>query len=178
MILDTPIKIGMLGFARNKSLVSRLARWFTRQEWSHIFVILELDADVGDHKIIEASWDGVTLTSMGRYRDKYVIEVCDMETPCREEGLRAVKELLGKKYGYAQLVGFIPVVLLRRMGINIKNPIIDGFVCSELAAHYLSAALDDSFWLTKAEEFTPGDIYRVVHILKEVTCLPLSADAH
>lgn len=173
--MDDQIKVGMLGFSRNKSIVSRLIRWLSRQQWSHVFVILEYDEAVKDHKIIEASSGGVRINSLKNYRKGYVVELCDMPDACLEEGLMAVKYKLGKKYGYFQLIGFIPVVLLRRVGIKMENPITKGVICSELAAQYLSAALDDPFWVNKADDLTPGDVYKTLHSTKGVRCVPLGS---
>lgn len=165
--------LGVLGFSRDRSLISRLIRWFTRQPWSHVFVVMYYDKNVGDHVLIEAGAGGVTISSLKKYRSGYDVEFCRMEPDRMRAGVEEVKKLLGRRYGYFQLIGFIPVVLLRRVGIKLENPITRGVVCSELAAHYLSAALDDAFWRKKADELTPGDINDVMHTLKEVTCIKL-----
>ncbi len=167
------IKRGMLGFSRNRSLLSKLIRWFTRQEWSHTFIILDYDEDVGDHKIIEASTGGVRINSLEKYREDYHVELCELSDHDTELGISAAETLLGSRYGYLQLIGYIPVVLLRRVGIPVNNALTKGVVCSELAAEFLSAVLNDPSWKARANETTPGDIYEAIRALDVAVCTEL-----
>ena len=169
---------GMVGFCRDESILSRIICWFTRQEWSHTFVVLDHDEDVKDYKVIEAGLGGIIISSLVKYREGHVVHLCQLPMELNiEAGISMAESMLGQKYGYTQLIGFIPVMLLRRLGIPIENPITKGVVCSELVSYFMGAATNQASWRHQANETTPGDVKRKIEVMDGVGCIHFGASA-
>ena len=164
---------GTIGFSRNNSFVSKAIRWITRQKWSHTFVVLEYDEDVGDNKVIEASAGGIRINSFKAYRGGYTVHLCELPGVDTEAGVSMAKSMLGRKYGYLKILGYIPVVLLRRIGIPVENSVTKGVVCSELVSYFMAAATGDASWRTHASENTPGDVKQGVEAMEGANCTHL-----
>jgi hypothetical protein len=131
---------GAIGFSRKKrNWVSRIIAWFTRSQWSHTFIIYQ---DSPEILVVEAGMRQVQLVPISKYESsKYDVAYFapDLVHMFKiEAGISKVKGKIEAPYGMLQFVGFVPVIILRRLlGMKIPNPLRGGIVCSELVLQYL-----------------------------------------
>lgn len=127
-----------IGFSTSANTVSRLIRKMMGAPYSHVYVRFPsalLQRDI----IYEAS--GLTVQFSGRAHGM-VIKEYKLEIPeaVKVATLRWAIDHLGRPYGISQLFGFMWVLLCRKLGKKVRNPIHDGpnaYVCSELVAETL-----------------------------------------
>jgi hypothetical protein len=144
--MDVPKNLrGAVGFSLYKKggffgLLAKAIRFFTGGVWSHTFVCFIDDETTGSW-VIEAGELGVSVDSFKKYLDPKTYDVRVYMPLAKEENidkaLKRVMRLNGKAYGYAQLLGFIWIWLVRKLtGQKVHNPIGGGWICSELALDY------------------------------------------
>jgi hypothetical protein len=165
---------GTIGFSTCNMIVSRIIRWVSGGKFSHCFIVLDStpDPNVGDYKILEASWSGVTITSIAKYRKGYEVELASLdkvESSKIDLAITACELMLGQPYGYGQMLAMIPAVIAKRLGYKWKNAVVDGIVCSELVSKYIGFIMNNTFFLKKEDEVTPEDIYEYVKGMPGVT---------
>ncbi len=154
---------GMIGFSRSSGISSRLIRWFTRQDWSHAFIVMPERGEDGLPMILESDISSVSITSLGKYQKSGDhVEIATISSLNTEKGLGVAQTKLGRTYGFFQILGFLPVLLGRRFGIPVKNSYTDGIVCSELVCFYLYGATGDEKWFKMKDDTTPGDLYNTL----------------
>jgi hypothetical protein len=168
------MKRGTIAFSSCNMLVSRIIRWLTGGKFSHVFIVLDgtPDPTVGDFKVLEASWDGVVITSISKFRKGYTVELATLdkiESSKIDLAITACTLMLGKPYGFGQMFAMIPAVIARRLGYKWKNAVVDGLVCSELVSKYIGFLMNNAFFLKKEDEVTPEDIYEYVKGMPGVT---------
>lgn len=168
------MKRGTIAFSTCNALVSRIIRWITGGKFSHVFIVLDSTPDptVGDYKILEASWSGVMITSIEKYRKGYEVELVTLEKidPSKTDlAITSCTLLLGQPYGYGQMLAMIPVVIAKKLGCRWRNAVVDGVVCSELVSKYIGFIMNNQFFLKKEDEVTPEDIYKYVKGMPGVT---------
>lgn len=149
-----------VGFTFNKkNLISRFITKETNSSWSHCFLILQ---DIGDDSLIaEASFGGVEFSLLSKYgnKDKYNLEIIDLGDVMTKESNNEMLSLIGKPYGYLELLGN----LVARIFHMQNNPITDAVVCSEYVDQVLRVSkLSDKFQDTDPNLITPGDIYKIL----------------
>lgn len=154
---------GAIGFSRQKkNWLSKVIRWFTRSQWSHTFIIYQVEPEI---LVAEAGTFEVKIVPITKYESrKYAttfffpdhLPVTDIEI-----GIKRARADLEKPYGYLQILGFIPVVIAKRLlGLKIKNPMRGGMVCSELVLEYLRGADPMGRWMTlQKDSVSPEDIF-------------------
>lgn len=154
---------GAIGFSRQKgSWLSKAIRWFTRSKWSHTFIIYQVEPEI---LVAEAGTFEVKLVPITKYESsKYVttfffpelIPVTDIEA-----GIKRARKEIEKPYGWFQILGFIPVVVLKRLlGLKIKNPMRGGVICSELVLECLRGMEPHKHWGSfQKDSVSPEDIY-------------------
>lgn len=112
-----------LAFYKGTSLISRLIRWKTRGEYSHVAVMFD------DGRILEA-WQGTNsvrwITSLSNgHTEGTKVDIFDIDTLLMEDAaLKFAKAQIGKPYGYRTIFKF----LTNTSGDN-KN----AWICSEIA---------------------------------------------
>jgi hypothetical protein len=98
------------------------------------------------------------------YEDFLTYETVIKEVPFQmtdEQFLKAEEfriAQLGKPYSIGEVFGFLWVLVMRRFGLNVANPLRDGnkaYVCSKLVACYLG--IDDA-----SESLSPVDLLAIV----------------
>lgn len=156
---------GAIGFSRKKkSWISKIIRWFTRSEWSHTFIIYQDEPEI---LVAEAGTFEVVLVPITKYESaKYVTTFFfpDPEKIGRdriEAGISRARKNIEKTYGWLQLLGFVPVVIAKRLlGLKIKNPMRGGVVCSELVLECLRGMEPGTKWtLMQKDSVFPEDLF-------------------
>jgi hypothetical protein len=151
-----------VGFSHANNLFSKLIMWLTNSAISHCYVRLPNDI------VFQAS--GLTVNEQAyEYFITYETVLREVQVELTDEQFAAAEkfrlESLGKPYSMAELIGFIPILLLRKVGIKLKNPLSDGskaYVCVKLVAQYIG--VND-----KAENMYPQDLSDFIdlHFLKK-----------
>ena len=158
---------GAIGFeTNNRNWVSRLIRWFTQSEWSHVFIVLPPDPVSGRREILEANASGISKRFLDKYHKphlSYILYQPDTTKERVDGALEQCLRLVGRSYGFLQYLGYIPMMLLRRVGIRINNPISAGRVCSELGLRYLQLLqIEPAFEPLDRDSVTPQDLIDVL----------------
>lgn len=153
---------GYLGFtATYRSPLSWAIRAATGSPVSHGFV--GVDEPDG---VVEALPRGVVRAWAAPYLDRarYRLHLFRPVEPGPgvEEGLAAVAALIGKRYGYLQVLGAAGVLVARAWGRTVRNPSRRGLVCSELQWVYLQHASPSVVTGLDRNSVTPGDLLRRV----------------
>lgn len=121
-----------VGFSASDTLISRVIRLFSRQKFSHSFLIYE-DMDFGGTYVMEAAWDGYVLRHRDEaLKDATLIVILD-PTHDISNILQVSGKWLGSHYDYPGLVGAALVSLGRWARVKIRNPLQDAkaVFCSE-----------------------------------------------
>jgi uncharacterized protein YycO len=112
-----------LAFYKGKSITSRLIRWKTRGEYSHVAVIFD------DGRVLEA-WQGtnsvrwIKSLSDGHTPGTEVV-IFDIDAPVNEEAaLKFAESQIDKPYGYRTILKFLT---------NTSGDNKDAWICSEIA---------------------------------------------
>ena len=145
-------------FSTSSSWLSKLIRWVTRSKVSHASIcviaqglpILVLQSTVG----------GVQAMSRTRWnRGNRVIKEFRSKIPV---SLEHACRLLGERYDYVGLIGYIPVLLGRWLGKKVKNPLASprALVCAEFVLHLSQGQIPEWKGLDP-EGTTPEDLLEV-----------------
>lgn len=124
-----------IGFNTSNALISRIIRFFTRQEVSHAFIVYD-DEEFGGKFVLEANWDGYHVKP---YEEavKGSTKIILVEPRYNvTELLKVCSQWLGKPYDYPGLVGNVPVMISRWFKKKAKNPTQNpkAMFCSEAIA--------------------------------------------
>lgn len=127
---------GCIGFtAFDRDPISEVIQWATSSKVSHGFV-----AENQGGRIIEALWQGVVARDIRKYyvpgAKVTVYEPMNDKKARVEEGLLAVREMIGKRYGFLQLIGVGMTIFLRSLGLKVKNRLTKGIISSEVLYVY------------------------------------------
>jgi len=146
-----------VGFeARKYNLLSWLIRRITKSKHSHTFVCLGDPHNNPDVPIIHASGFTVHRAKLGSLVNRKtngIIYKIDCNPETEKEALSYVLKFEDEPYGYAQLVGFVFVLVFR---LCKKNPISKGVVCSELIWRLLNALHIPGIERFDRDTMTPG----------------------
>jgi hypothetical protein len=159
--------LGAIGFETDRaSWISKIIRFFTRSQWSHVFIVAAEDLVTGKREILEADWQGIQKAFLDKYQGKHIkVALYQVNLPLtqRIDALAACMTLVGRSYGYLQLVGLALILPLRWVGIYKTNPISSGRVCSELALRYLQQLeVDYRFEQMDRDSTTPQDLFAII----------------
>ena len=126
----TTIK-GLIGFTKDNSFISKAIRFFRKSEYSHCFIIV--DNLISKTIVGEAMEFGVRLEPLSKYLKKgTTLELwnVDIDPITKVEGLKKIMTLVGRTYGYLQLIGFVWIWLWNKFGIKKDNPFKGGIIYS------------------------------------------------
>lgn len=137
-----------IGFSTHSGIFSKLIRSFTNSEISHAFLLL--DDKIGQ-VVVQAAGLKVHATCYDKFREEnFNIKLYPVDIPLYK--INWLFRQTGKKYGMLELLGYLIILLGRKVGLKLPNMFGDGyktFVCSELIANLFE--LD-------AETITPQDL--------------------
>lgn len=142
----------ILFWPASNSITDRIIAWFTKGPFVHVAV------DMGDGTEISAhSEDGIARRTIPARSDLTEFTV----SPDPVLGLQFVKEQIGKKYGYANILNNV----LYGLHIPWRVYNVRRFDCSSLVAHYLEhCGIDLS---DDDEAISPNDLARALGLLKK-----------
>lgn len=148
------MKIAFVTSADN--LLSKLIKWFTKSQWTHVMLILDDTVD-GDSIIIEASaLHGICLNLLSKYANRKLEIYKDIQDIW---DINAIKSYIGQNYGYLQLLGIGLVKIFKLK----HNPFGKSEVCSELVLHWLlTTPYSSEFKDLDPNIVSPEDIYRIL----------------
>lgn len=140
---------GTVGFASKKgNFISKAIRWFTQSKWSHTFIMYQVEPEA---LVVEAGTFEVLIDLPKKYDTHHYVtayfEPVGFSGEEIEKGISKIRQKIEVHYGWLQLVGFIPVVIFKRLfGKKISNPAKGGIICSELVLLYLRALEPGAKW--------------------------------
>lgn len=159
---------GSIGFSRQKgSLLSKAIRWFTGSKWSHTFIVYQVDPEI---LVAEAGTFEVVLVPITKYESKKYETTFFFpdRIPFQEvqAGINRARKDIGKVYGWLQILGFIPVVIAKRLlGLKIKNSMRGGIICSELVLECLRGMEPGNRWdHMQKDSVSPEDLFEELSI--------------
>jgi hypothetical protein len=137
--------------------LQRLIKWGSKSDVNHAFFVL-YDEDFGGWMQVGADAEGWRETDAA---PRLKLPVCRLyAAPAGIDlrvGLKTMRETLGAKYDIGGLVGMAWVILMRRFGRKVKNPLQRGnkWFCNEIA----DVVCEKSGWDLGLDEHstTPGD---------------------
>jgi hypothetical protein len=140
---------GCVGFSAPKKpgIIGRAIQYFTHGKWTHTFVVIGGENDIGAQLVIEAGKFEVLITPLKKYLDgTYDLKFYEPVTDSLFVDAAILKTLglTEKVYGYFQFLGFIPIWIIRKLtGKRTANPIRGGVICSELSFVFVKAINND-----------------------------------
>ena len=153
------MRIIAVNLRKSQKIGSRLIRFATGEEFSHIGIQL------GDDKIYHSDSHGCRMTSIddfvnGSTARTFYFKVSN--EAFKEMQMRAI-EKLGNKYDFLGVIGFGVLLLLKRLGIRVKVPLMNPrwLICSEYAEYILMGTLTTSTpceIVTKWEKFSENKV--------------------
>ena len=156
---------GFVGFSTCNSFVSKAIRYFSHGTWSHTFLCL--GEHLGEELILEASTYEVRIAPLSRFYDKGSrLELWQPGLIDRDTHIACMRKamlMVGRGYGYFQLIGFIWPWVLHRVGIRASNPFWDGVICSELVGAELIEARYLPLVNDSVNDITPDTIDEAFH---------------
>lgn len=115
------------GFStKNKNMLSRVIRWFTKSRWSHCWI--KYDHPIYNIPIVvEADLTGIVEKPYNLYKNEIndIMELVPPEGVDLNLGMPALGMSLNEGYDYLSLVGRIWVLFMRKFGKSVKNPFGD-----------------------------------------------------
>jgi hypothetical protein len=154
---------GTIGFCRKKAgFIAKVLRWFTRSDWSHTYIICQVDPEV---LVLEAGRLKVQSIPITKYESSKYANV--YFTPGLflqgrvDAGIAKAKERIEATYGWLQILRFLPVITAKRLlGMKISNPSKGGTVRSELVLQYLRGLEPGGKWDgMDRNSVSPEDLY-------------------
>lgn len=146
-----------IGFSTSSSPVSWAIRRLTDSDVSHCFVTLDM---IGVQCVLEAHDTGFRAIPLNHfYETNTVVDILDPEVPL-EPVLPDALEWLGRPYDFVGLVGFLWVLLGRRLGRTWTNPFrsMGRQFCSEAVVRLLQMAKHPGASLLDPESTSPADL--------------------
>ena len=157
---------GTIGFCTKRAnFISKVIRWFTGSKWSHTYVIRQVAPDI---LVLEASKFQVQIVPINKYESRKYKNVFFLpegyDPAAVDRGLEKAGAKIEQNYGWLQLLGFIPVIIARRLlGMRIKNLARGGVVCSELVLQFLKGMDPEGPWKSLQKDTTsPEDLYPLI----------------
>ena len=122
-------------FSTSSGWISGLIRWFTKSRASHVMIGCEV---MGVSMLMHCTEGGVQFTPRKKWfgdGNKLVAEYTFK--PDVSEGVKHATDLLGERYDYLSIIGFIWVIFWGWLKVKVKNPLASkgAMVCSEFILH-------------------------------------------
>lgn len=156
-------------FSTTGGIFGRLVRWFTRSRVSHVGIATTFH---GVLVVIHADFGGVQVMLWSKFirENEPVVSFIPMDIDVDGAILSAVSEV-GEAYDYVGILGYAVVMIARRWGRRIANPLAGAkaAVCSELVARALCAVLPEWRSFIDPEQVTPEDLLCLVEQSKHFT---------
>lgn len=141
------MRVISISLRKNDKIGSRIIRFATGEEFSHIGVQL------GDDKIFQSDAHGCRVTLIDEFVDGNVVRAFYFkvsEEDFKQMRVRAISKL-GYNYDFLGVIGFGLLLLAKKVGIKVKIPLMNPrwMMCSEYAEWILTG---------KQTTLTPGQV--------------------
>lgn len=150
-----------IGFSTTDEYLQRLIRWFTRSKTSHCWFSTELE---GVPVIVHATIGGIKIEPRVTWEKHNKIVSEFAYSSDISEGVKHAFTLLGTKYDYVALLGYIFVIFWKRwFGKKIKNFLAspNAMVCSELLVNLAKHGSISEWENLDPERTTPQDLLSI-----------------
>lgn len=117
-------------FFSSSSIISKIIGWLIGGNVSHCAIGFEKD---NIKYFLHAAWGGVQITPRDEFlKEDYIVSEFEILINMQDEVILAEKSV-GEPYDTIGLLGYIPVLLAKKFGIGIHNPLASkcAVVCSE-----------------------------------------------
>jgi hypothetical protein len=133
---------------KSQKIVSKLIRWCTEEEWSHIGILI-------GGNVYHSDFFGVSCIPVNEFTKHNDYKAFNVRSTTQQNAviLERCKEKMGRSYDFPAIIMFFVYFLLKKMGIRFHMPMINPrwLICSEFIAYVI--------W-GKAETITPGEVLR------------------
>jgi hypothetical protein len=154
----------LVAFESGDSWISKLIIKMTKKR-SHCLVIYRL-ADYMPYKTFEATFPKcvhMDLRDRGLTKNHSIYRIPIQHTTNIAEFYEMIMKYHGKPYGVWQLIGDAIPALLRKIGINARNPIKHDVVCSEICWIFIMEYIQETKTMVNLADFdqntvTPDDV--------------------
>jgi hypothetical protein len=147
-------------FLTTNSLISKVIRFFTRSKISHTAICFEIN---NEKFVLESLIDGVVLRPRSQaLQNQYLIAEYEILANLDNELNQACKRV-GEPYDKLSLFGFLIMMALHLIGVNIHNPLsfMSGTVCSEFIISCDTNHEIPEFIGLDPASVTPADLYNI-----------------
>jgi hypothetical protein len=134
----------VIGFGTNEKWTSKLIRWVTRSEWSHVWI--EYPSGVWGGRWVVHSWEsGVVKVPLELIREKYPKHRSyDLNRGEMAQGFDWARERIGASYDYGVIWNALMLVMYRATGWEWLHRILlrnaAKFSCSEFVSGFMKAS--------------------------------------
>jgi hypothetical protein len=132
-----------VGFSTTNTLISKIIRRFMKTNISHCYVRFS-DPTFGVDLVIHADWPGVIIIPASKFdKENIAIEEFEITDSRLDLSLRNNMRLIGKKYDFLNLIGWMPVMVCENwFKRKIKNPLDDPkrLICVDFCLHITNDA--------------------------------------
>lgn len=142
----------VVGFSTSRAWYSRLIRWFTKSKCSHTFLLVKM---LDELLVFQEGPLGYGAKSFEDFKTQN--QVVDLvHVAGLEDGFKKSLPDLGTPYGYLPLLGMFPVMIARRLGWHMKNPLrgIHTPFCSARNAQIIKDSPKNPFF-ERAQDLDP-----------------------
>jgi hypothetical protein len=144
----------IIGFSCNSGFFSKAIRFLTNSNISHTYIKIPVP-DFNTNIIFHAQGFNVHYINESNFLKKNtVIEEVEVEVSDEQfiEAERVRVEECGKPYSYSEIVGFLWVLLNKKVGRKVENPFYNtsAYICVELVCRGLG--------IKDKTTLTPGDL--------------------
>jgi len=153
------VKLIYVGFSSHKkSIMSWVISKVTGDPFSHSYIKIPID-EMNSSTVFQAAFCNVHFLNYDSFLETNEVYKEFPVILSDDQYLNAKKFMFkesGKKYAVMELIGFIWILLIRKLfKKNIKNPFFNGqnsYICVELVLYFLN--------IYNFNNYTPGDLYR------------------
>ena len=149
-------------FSTSNGLFSRAVRWVTRSRVSHSGLATYLH---GVPVLVHADFGGVQVTTLKTFqrRNQVVFTFAGKDGIDLGPALASAAEDIGESYDYVGLLGYLVVMVFRRWGRRVQNPLAGAksTVCSELVARVCQKSVP-GWSALDPEQTTPEDLLKLI----------------
>lgn len=160
---------GLIGFSTSKSWIAKVIKFFRKSQFSHCFVVI--GSINGRALVAEAGSFEVRIAPLDRFLNagsKIELWMAYVPEEKIKDGINEIVTLVGKTYGWFQLVGFIWIWICDKLGCKGKsNPFRNGIICSEYVYYFLREVDYKYINQFTPDETAPDHIYNALQIDKK-----------
>ena len=112
-----------IGFSTTNSIWSKLIRWFTKANISHVYLKI-WDQTFGTHLVLHSDWDGVQFDLLEKFSiNNFTVEEYEIDDPRLDEAIKKNLWFLGRSYDYKKLISWAWLIIFKRYIVRkIKEP--------------------------------------------------------